>query len=171
MTDIILVKFGPHHSVETSALPLGILYLGDGLQKKSFSVALFHESGSKKAVHKLIQKVNEEKTLFVGFSNFRTSSPHIAKHPYLGRKRTSRTPIVWGGVHSAIFPEETLKGGFVLSPFFTDCFLFLFGSYHYLCPVKTYSSLVPHFTHVFHSRTDKYLEKKVKKVFFDHKSR
>ncbi|MBN1224497.1 MAG: B12-binding domain-containing radical SAM protein [Candidatus Aminicenantes bacterium] len=113
MTDIILAKLEPQHSADIAAPPFGILYLADALMKKGYSVALYHELGTKDAVQNLVRKVEKEKPIFVGFSNFTTSPLHMAKKASMDIKKQCGVPVIWGGVHPTIFPEETLRHDFV----------------------------------------------------------
>jgi len=113
MADVILVKLEPKSDSDCLPPPFGVLYLADALEKIGFKVRIFHEQGTKTALQKLLRTVSTEKPLFVGFSNFTTSPLNIAIKASKEIKKKHNIPIIWGGVHSTIFPEQTLKNDFV----------------------------------------------------------
>ncbi|MFQ6082632.1 MAG: B12-binding domain-containing radical SAM protein [Candidatus Aminicenantia bacterium] len=113
MVDVILVKLEPENETQGLPPPFGILYLADSLEKAGVKVKLFHKPASKTTIHKLIEDVSKEKPLFVGFSNFTTSPLNLAKKASIEIKKKFNIPIVWGGIHSTIFPEQTLMNNFI----------------------------------------------------------
>lgn len=113
MTDVILAKLEPEKERFGMAPPFGILYLANALNKRGFDVKLFHEPANKTAAQNLIKLAAQEKPLFVGFSNFTTSPLNLAGKVSIEIKKETGIPIVWGGVHSTLLPEETLRNNFV----------------------------------------------------------
>lgn len=113
MVDVILTKFESDYETHKFAPPFGILYLADSLEKAGVKVKLIHEPGSKENIQKLIKMIAKEKPIFVGFSSFTSSALHPTKRASMEIKKRFKTPIVWGGIHSTILSEETLKNDFI----------------------------------------------------------
>lgn len=116
MADVILAKLETKESeVEKHnyACPFGVLYLADSLEKAGFSVRLLHEEGNNTSIQKLVDLVTVEKPLLVGFSSFTapTIIPTIQASKQV--KETCDVPIIWGGYHSTITPEQTLMNDFI----------------------------------------------------------
>lgn len=106
MVDVLLVKLD---NAITEYPPLGLLYLADALEKNDYSVKIIHEVGTNKSIARIVRTVKKEKPLFVGFSTM--TGPQLL--PTLQASETIRretgVPILWGGVHPTILPEQTLK--------------------------------------------------------------
>ncbi len=113
MTEVILVKFEPLAEERKLPPPFGILYLADSLEKAGFSVKLFHSVANAGAIARLLEEVEREKPTWVGFSNFTTSPLAAARKASIAIKDRFQIPVVWGGVHSTIFPRQTLEHDFV----------------------------------------------------------
>jgi anaerobic magnesium-protoporphyrin IX monomethyl ester cyclase len=116
MADVILAKLETMESeVERYkySAPFGILYLADSLEKAGFSVRLMHEEGSKTNIRKLLALVSEEKPLLVGFSTFTAPSIIPTIQASMEIKKRHDIPIVWGGYHPTIAPEQTLMNDFI----------------------------------------------------------
>ena len=113
MADVVLVKFEPENEIHGFAPPFGILFLADALEKAGFTVRLIHEVGSRSIIARLVEDVVRDKPLFVGFSSFTSSIllPTAAASREI--RRVSDVPIVWGGIHSTILPEQTLANEFI----------------------------------------------------------
>jgi radical SAM superfamily enzyme YgiQ (UPF0313 family) len=113
MDDVVLVKFEPTQDTHNFAPPFGILYLADSLEKAGFSVELVHESGNNANIQKLVGLIEEKKPLFVGFSCFTSSALTPTIKASVEVKKRSKTPVVWGGVHATILPEQTLRNDYI----------------------------------------------------------
>ncbi len=113
MADIILAKLEPDFSEHKFAPPFGILYLADALEKKGFRVKLFHGPGTRASVENIVSFLEEIKPLFIGFSAFTSSCLIPTKKASIEIKRRTKIPIVWGGLHSTMLPEQTLKNDFI----------------------------------------------------------
>jgi len=92
--------------------PLSTLYLGDALLKAGYDVRVFnifeHE------VDETIEKILETGPLFVGFSVLTGLQTALtADMSDKIKRRAPRIPIIWGGVHPSILPEDCLKEPFV----------------------------------------------------------
>jgi anaerobic magnesium-protoporphyrin IX monomethyl ester cyclase len=116
MSDVMLVKLETRESeVERHkyAAPFGILYLADSLEKAGFSVRLMHEEGNKANIQKLVDLVSVEKPLFVGLSTFTAPTIIPTIQASIEIKKKHVIPIVWGGYHPTITPEQTLMNDFI----------------------------------------------------------
>lgn len=113
MTDVLLIKLESAARRGGFAPPFGILYLGDALEKAGFKVRLLHEPGTGSAIRKLTGEIAREKPIFVGFSSFTSSSLVPTVRAAIEIKRRFKLPVVWGGIHPTILPEQTLENEFV----------------------------------------------------------
>lgn len=105
---ILLVK------VETNRAefypPLGLMYLSDALEKAGFHTELWHEREDK--LDELKSLVKKENFLLVGFTTL--TSPMLV--PTIRASKTIHdmgVPVVWGGVHATILPEECIGEEYV----------------------------------------------------------
>jgi anaerobic magnesium-protoporphyrin IX monomethyl ester cyclase len=107
LTDVILVKLeGEEQSL--TAPPFGVLYLADSLEKASFSVRVIHELGSEENILDLTNLVSKEKPLLVGFSTLTGLALLPTLKASMAIKQTLPVPVVWGGLHPTMLPEQTL---------------------------------------------------------------
>jgi radical SAM superfamily enzyme YgiQ (UPF0313 family) len=116
MADVILAKLETRESeVERHRFspPFGILYLADALEKAGFAVRLMHGEGTRANIQKLVALVSEEQPLMVGLSTFTAPSILPTIQASLEIKEKHDLPIVWGGYHPTITPEQTLMNDFV----------------------------------------------------------
>ena len=111
MSSVLLIfpKHSPFpHSI---AYPATIYSLGKYLEKFGYEVNYFDEriDGRQKLLNYIINK-----PLLVGVSaktSYQiTSALRLAKHI---RNRDNKLPIVWGGLHPTMLPEETMKNQYV----------------------------------------------------------
>lgn len=89
--------------------PLGLLHVASGLEKAGYDVRIFHERFSEGNLSRLIRLVNEVTPLFVGFST--TTGPELLFAAQASKAISSElgVPIVWGGIHPTLLPEECLS--------------------------------------------------------------
>jgi anaerobic magnesium-protoporphyrin IX monomethyl ester cyclase len=116
MTDVILAKLELRESELERyryPAPFGILYLATALEEAGFSVRLYHGEGTRAHIEELTDLVVSESPLFVGFTTL--TGPVLVPTVEASRaiRRKSRVPIVWGGPHPTIVPEQTLSNDFV----------------------------------------------------------
>ena len=90
--------------------PFGIMYVADALSKAGFAVRLFHETGE--YLDEFMREVERNRPLFVGFSTI--TGPQL-KPVIVASQRVHALgiPVVWGGVHATIMPEECLRESYV----------------------------------------------------------
>ncbi|MEJ2211309.1 MAG: radical SAM protein [Anaerolineae bacterium] len=113
MVDVILAKLDNEVTEYLMAPPFGILYLADALEKAGFGVRLFHQGGSQADIQALVRLVLAESPIFVGFSTL--TGPMISSMAQASRaiKQVSPVPVVWGGLHPTMLPEQSLENDFI----------------------------------------------------------
>ncbi len=113
MPDIILAKLDSEEKEYRMAPPFGILYLADALEKAGFSVRLIHELGTEADIQTLVELVFREKPIFIGFSTLTGSALLPTAQASKAVKETQPIPVVWGGLHPTMLPQQTLMNDFV----------------------------------------------------------
>ena len=113
MADVLLIKLEPDYETHRFAPPFGILYLADALEKAGVKVKLIHKPGTRANIQKIVECVAEEKPLLVGFSSFTGSCLIPTKNASVEIRKKFKIPIVWGGLHPTMLPEETLNNDFI----------------------------------------------------------
>jgi radical SAM superfamily enzyme YgiQ (UPF0313 family) len=116
MVDIVLAKLETREcEVERHkyAAPFGILYLADALERAGFGVRLVHKEGSKANIQELVSLVCKEEPLLVGLSTFTAPSIRPTIKASMAIQEAANVPIIWGGYHPTIAPEQTLANDFV----------------------------------------------------------
>lgn len=109
MADIYLIKLEPDYKGYKIAPPFGVLYLASALEKEGFTVKLYHERGTPENMRYIIDEILKRKPLFVGISTLTGLSltPSIIVSKRI--KRKSNIPVIWGGLHPTMLPEQTLN--------------------------------------------------------------
>lgn len=91
--------------------PLGILYVGDALKKAGYEVRVSHFTPDE--IPRQAEIISRGKPLFVGISAFTSNQTRFgARFSRLFRERCE-SPVVWGGVHASMGPEQTLGEEYV----------------------------------------------------------
>ncbi|MBI5713784.1 MAG: B12-binding domain-containing radical SAM protein [Chloroflexi bacterium] len=104
---IFLINFRNHRDMYP---PFGIMYVADALEQVGFKVELFHET--EEFLEEFVARVKAASPLFVGFSTI--TGPQLRPTIRASeRVHDLGIPVVWGGVHATIMPEEVLKEKFV----------------------------------------------------------
>ena len=102
-----------HDKGKTKSIPFGILYVATYLKRNNYNVKILNleipEYGkiSEDDLKKVLSEV--KLSLCVGFSvmtNQVERSLYISK---IIKRYQEKLPIIWGGIHPTIFPEQTLK--------------------------------------------------------------
>jgi len=95
-------------------IPIGLIYLGSWLLHKGYEVSLLD------ALHftdmpLLFQRIESELSdaFCVGISVMSAQIPHALQISRFVRQRNPSIPIIWGGVHPTLYPEQTAKCEFV----------------------------------------------------------
>jgi anaerobic magnesium-protoporphyrin IX monomethyl ester cyclase len=105
-----VVLFNPES--EFYAMPLGLVAVGSALDPAKYDVRIFDARIDREAASKVISEAGD--ATCVGFSVF--SGPPIAGALDLSRelkRRFRNLPIIWGGWHPSILPEQCIASGAV----------------------------------------------------------
>ncbi len=90
--------------------PFGIMYVADALLQAGFGVRLFHETQD--YLDQFVHEVAETNPLFVGLSTI--TGPQLRPVIETSRRlKAMGVPVVWGGVHATIMPEDCLREDYV----------------------------------------------------------
>lgn len=108
MKKIYLIKLEPDYQSYKIAPPFGVLYLTSALEKAGWTVKLFHRRGTPKNIQSIVDEIIHSNALLAGFSSLTGEAllPSLAASTEL--KKRSSIPIVWGGLHATMLPEQTL---------------------------------------------------------------
>ncbi len=114
MKKILLINPKFTEEVSIFNIPVSLLYLGSWLTSKGYGVEIIDalhfksESELRSRVMAWLSEVN-----YVGFTVMSTQVPHALELSKFIRKFNSRLPIIWGGIHPTLYPEQTIKSEFV----------------------------------------------------------
>jgi len=111
--EIFLVKLEPNYAHHRFAPPFGILFVAGALERAGFHVRMYHEPGTNSKINALIEDIVESRPLFVGFSSFTSNCLLPTKEASQEIKKYGDIPVVWGGLHATMLPEQTLQNSFV----------------------------------------------------------
>lgn len=92
---------------------MGILSIGSVLSQHGYSVKLLDGILGRVDLASELDKINPDETLFVGISSMTAQLPSAVKAASIVRGKYPSLPIVWGGVHATLFPEETCADSLV----------------------------------------------------------
>ncbi|MCW4000295.1 MAG: B12-binding domain-containing radical SAM protein [Candidatus Bathyarchaeota archaeon] len=105
--EVLLVYPGKYHAPDPQ-VPLALLYLASALQKEGFAVRLFDMRLND------YRRLNVGTPVFVGISAMSGAQIKYAlKFAEHVRKQDSSVPLVWGGVHPTLLPEQTAASDLV----------------------------------------------------------
>lgn len=91
-------------------LPLGIMSVAGMLRKEGFDVKIVDQRIDTKGWKKELESLVEQNPLYVGISSMTgTQIHHALKAASVVRRKDSKTPIVWGGVHPSLMTLQTLE--------------------------------------------------------------
>ena len=94
-------------------LPLSLIYISTGFKKK-IDVSIIDQRINKNWKSSLKKELDSKNVLCAGIST--TTGPQILhgiEAAALIRKHSPKIPIVWGGVHPTLLPEETIQNQYV----------------------------------------------------------
>ncbi|MFC1577283.1 B12-binding domain-containing radical SAM protein [Candidatus Omnitrophota bacterium] len=92
--------------------PLSTIYLGDALKRAGYDVRVFNIFEGE--MEGTLDDILSMDPVFVGFSVLTGLQTKIsARMSEAVKKRAPGIPVVWGGVHPSILPEDCLKESFV----------------------------------------------------------
>src|SRR3990172_1261133 len=86
---------------------MGLLSIGSVLDQQGYRVKILDGILGKIDLAFELNQINPQETLFVGISSMTAQLPSAVKAATIIREKHPSLPIVWGGVHATLFPEET----------------------------------------------------------------
>lgn len=115
MANVVLIYI--YHDVDQFLISFGNLYIGTYLQEHGYSVKLFNFiiGKDKKLSDKDLSELKEElkDCICVGFSVMTKQVPKSLELSKLIKELKPEVPIVWGGTHPFLFPEQTVSNELV----------------------------------------------------------
>jgi len=110
MADVILFRPTEVYSEAMSShrAPLGLLYLASEIAARGFSVKII-DTETTKNWEEALGSAMEETTLLAGVGVMTGYQIRGAIDFATAVKRISKVPVVWGGLHPSLLPEETLR--------------------------------------------------------------
>jgi len=95
-------------------VPVSLVYLGSWLTNKGYEVRILDAINTKNKAT-LFQDIQSElpDTLCVGLSVMSAQVPNALEISRFIRRCDSHIPIIWGGAHPTLYPEQTAKSEFV----------------------------------------------------------
>ena len=110
MAEVILFRPMETYSKALSIFhpPLGLMYLAAALNKKGYSVKILDTTTNTNWIDELKNTVGED-TLFVGVGVMTGYQIKSALEFAKIMKEIKSVPIVWGGIHPTVLPEQTAR--------------------------------------------------------------
>ena len=112
---VILVNFLPafdtgYKSAGCIYPATGILLVGSYLKENGFNVRIIDGAYYPDYKEKLVSAIQEtgHRIVFVGMSVMVTQIPFALESSKIVKQKNTDIPIVWGGAHPTLYPEETL---------------------------------------------------------------
>jgi anaerobic magnesium-protoporphyrin IX monomethyl ester cyclase len=105
-----LNKHQTHRTIHRDPPPVALLYVATYLSEHGYGVDIIDTHVEEDYINLIKNKVLENDYLFIGITviigKFLKNAKELTN---LIREIKSKTPIVWGGIMSSVFPEECLK--------------------------------------------------------------
>jgi len=92
---------------------MGLLSIGSVLDQQGYRVKILDGILGKMDLAFELNQINPQETLFVGISSMTAQLPSAVKAATIIREKYPSLPIIWGGVHATLFPEETCADSLV----------------------------------------------------------
>jgi len=109
MISLIQINYTKDRS--EAILPLGILSVGSVLSKKGLEVELININ--EKEIDQTVDYLIKNNPLFVGLSVMTGVQTEHSAEMSKRIKNRSNIPIVWGGIHPSLLPEQCLKEDYI----------------------------------------------------------
>ena len=108
---ICLVQVDYSKFFSGNIVPIGLLHIGSALKNAGYPVKVFHCTEDE--IETVAPKIVAEGPLWVGFSVM--TGPQTMHSAWLSRKLKglSHAPIVWGGVHPSLLPQQCLQEDYI----------------------------------------------------------
>lgn len=109
MRNKILLIYPKFYKVDFDAksFPLGLLSIGTLLEKEGYKVKLIDSLVEENPDELIKDELNDE-VLMVGISVMTPQIPHALEISQAVKKFNPKIPVVWGGIHPTLFPEQTI---------------------------------------------------------------
>lgn len=109
---IILAQINYSEDHSEKILPLGILSVGSALKKRGFEVELINIT--EKDIKQTTEKIVAKKPVYVGLSVMTgVQTKHSAELSKKIKELNNRLPILWGGIHPSLLPEQCLNESYI----------------------------------------------------------
>lgn len=109
---ICLVQIESSQDFSTDIMPLGLLHVGSALMNAGFDVKVIH--CTEKEIERTATDIAGERPLFVGFSVMTgPQTLHSALLSAAIKRAAANIPIVWGGIHPSLVPEQCLSENYI----------------------------------------------------------
>lgn len=106
---IALILFNTDPDLKVPPFPL--LFLSHSLKQENFEIKIFHPTKNK--MKQTVEEILAFQPLYAGFSVI-TGIPTLYSAEMSQMIKTkSKIPIIWGGIHTSILPEECLKENYI----------------------------------------------------------
>jgi len=90
-----------------SGVRMGLLSIGSVLSENKYEVKILDGVLGKIDMAAELSRINPDETLFVGISAMTVQIPSAVKAARIIRESHPDIPLVWGGIHPTLFPEQT----------------------------------------------------------------
>ena len=116
MVDKKVLLINPKFTEEVSIfnIPISLLYLGSWLTSKGYPVQILdalHFKSEDSLRSRIVTELS--KSSYIGFTVMSTQIPHALELSRLVKKYSSSIPIIWGGAHPTLYPEQTLASEYI----------------------------------------------------------
>ena len=111
MNKIILIQINDTRDHSEKILPLGILSVASALKKSNFESELINIT--EKEIDKTANYIASQNPLYVGFSVMTGVQTGYSAELSKKLKELGSWPIIWGGIHPSLLPEQTLCEDYV----------------------------------------------------------
>ena len=114
MKNKILLIYPKFHKVDFDAksYPLGILTIGTLLEKQGYQVKLIDFLVEDNSID-ILKKELDDNILCVGISVMTPQIPNALEISQVVRDYDKNIPIVWGGIHPTLFPEQVIDNSLI----------------------------------------------------------
>jgi anaerobic magnesium-protoporphyrin IX monomethyl ester cyclase len=103
MSNILFIN--PCYEGSTSDFSCGLLSIGSYLETKGYKINLLFSSENLEDIDLYL----DEKTIYIGISAMTVQIPEALKVIKYVKEKNKKVKIVFGGYHSTLFPEQTIK--------------------------------------------------------------
>jgi anaerobic magnesium-protoporphyrin IX monomethyl ester cyclase len=111
MKKIILLQINYTQDHSEKILPMGILSVGSVLKKRGWPVELININ--EKEIDKTVAYIIEQDPLYLGLSVMTGVQTQHSAELSKKIKAQSRLPIIWGGIHPSLLPEQCLQEDYI----------------------------------------------------------